>query len=233
MIRCTFARSGGHQTEQFRSIEHSELRVSPTSRLYVEEKGTGSDFQLQAGGGNRGISNGREVPGGGWPGKYLGVRSAHLHRSGGRGLLQIDSFQRGESTRFFPCYRGRFELTVAGEDTFLVINEVSLEDYLIQVVPSEMPVTWPMEALKAQAVAARTYAVAQAVYSRQGHLGFHVTDSTNSQVYNNAPESARATQAIWETDGQILVNPEGTVTSTYFYSTSPRNPLTDSGVGRI
>jgi len=104
---------------------------------------------------------------------------------------------------------------------------VSLEDYLIQVVPSEMPVSWPMEALKAQAVAARTYAVAQAVYSRQGHLGFHVADSTSSQVYNNELESPRATQAILATEGQILVNPDGTVSSTYFYSTSPRGLITD------
>ncbi len=215
-------------TEQFRSIEHSELRVSPTSRLYVEEKGTGRGFQLQAGEETVvSVTDGRfQVEDGRGSIWEFGPR-IYIEAEAG-GLLQINSFQRGESTRFFPCYRGRFELTVAGEDTFLVINEVSLEDYLIQVVPSEMPVTWPMEALKAQAVAARTYAVAQAVYSRQGHLGFHVADSTNSQVYNNAPESARATQAIWETDGQILVNPEGTVTSTYFYSTSPRNPLTDA-----
>ncbi len=214
-------------TDQFRSIEHKELRFSPLTRLYVEEKGTGRGFQLQAG---------EEAVVTVSSGKFQVVDSKGTHWEFGpriyvetepRGLIQINSFQRGTGTRFFPRYRGRFELTVAGEDVFLVINEVSLEDYLIQVVPSEMPVTWPMEALKAQAVAARTYAVAQAVYSRQGHLGFHVADSTSSQVYNNAAESARATQAILETDGEILVNADGTVSSTFFYSTSPRGLLTD------
>ena len=105
------------------------------------------------------------------------------------GLIQINTFKRGTGKMFYPQYRGRFELTVADDGGFLAINEVGLEEYLFQVVPSEMPHSWPLEALKAQAVAARTYAVAQAIYSRQGHLGFHVADSTNSQVYNNQPEA--------------------------------------------
>lgn len=214
-------------TDQFSSIEHRELRLSSPTRLFVEEKGTGRGFQVPAG---------REVVIAVREGRFQAVdHQGNLWGFGTRiyvetdpgGLIQINSFQRGVGTRFFPRYRGRFELTVAGEECFLAINEVSLEDYLVQVVPSEMPVTWPMEALKAQAVAARTYAVAQAVYSRQGHLGFHVADSTSSQVYNNEVESPRATQAILATDGQILVNPEGKVTSTYFYSTSPRGLLTD------
>ena len=214
-------------TDQFQGIEHRELRFSSPTRLYVEEKGTGRGFQLQAGeqtvvsvqDGGFQVVDGR---GNLWE---FGPR-IYVETDPG-GLIQIDSFQRGVGTPFFPRYRGRFELTVAEGDTFLAINEVSLEDYLRQVVPSEMPVTWPLEALKAQAVAARTYAVAQAVYSRQGHLGFHVADSTNSQVYNNELESPRASQAILETDGEILVNPDGTVSATYFYSTSPRGMLSD------
>lgn len=213
-------------TEQFAAIEHGELIFSPTSRLYVEEKGTGRGFQLNA----------QEE-------MVVVVRDGKFHVQDGKGnpwqfdqrlylwadaegLIQINSFQRGTGTQFYPRYRGRFEL-VALDDSFLAINEVSLEDYLIQVVPSEMPITWPLEALKAQAVAARTYAVAQAIYSRQGHLGFHVADSTNSQVYNNQPEAGSTTRAIMETAGQILANPDGTISSTYFFSTSPRTVLTD------
>jgi stage II sporulation protein D len=140
-------------------------------------------------------------------------------------MVQINSFQRGTTNRFFPRYRGRFELTVVDEDSFLAINEVDLEEYLYQVVPSEMVISWPMEALKAQAVASRTYAVAQVIYSRQGHLGFHVSDSTNSQVYNNQPEAASATRAIQETAEQILAKEDDTIGSTYFYSTSPRRVM--------
>lgn len=214
-------------TDGFRSIEHSELRFSSNSKLYVEEKGTGRGFLLKPGaetvvnasGGRFQVVDGQGTV---WE---FGTRI--YVETEAEGLIQINSFKRGVGARFFPRYRGRFELTVAGENTFLAINEVSLEDYLIQVVPSEMPIDWPMEALKAQAVAARTYAVAQAVYSRNGHLGFHVDDSTSSQVYNNEVESPRATKAIMDTAGRILVNPDGTVTSTFFYSTSPRAKLVD------
>lgn len=213
-------------TEGFQSIQHKELNFSPTSRLYVEEKGTGRGFQVNAQ---------EEV--------VVYVKDGKFHVQDGKGnnwefdqrlyvwadsegLIQINSFKRGTGNKFYPNYRGRFEL-VAEEHTFMAINEVSLEDYLIQVVPSEMPISWPLEALKAQAVAARTYAVAQAIYSRQGHLGFHVADSTNSQVYNNQPEAQSTTLAILETAGEILANPDGTISSTYFFSTSPRSILTD------
>lgn len=213
-------------TDQFRSIEHEQLRISPTSKLYVEEKGTGRGFVVQTG---------EEI--------LVYAQDSKLHLVDGqgklwkfdqklylwpdlRGLIQINSFQRGTGTKFFPQYRGRLELVIAEPGRFLVINEVSLEEYLYQVVPSEMPITWPLEALKAQAVAARTYAVAQVIYSRQGHLGFHVSDSTSSQVYNNQPEAANTTRAIQETAGQILTKEDGTIGSTYFYSTAPRAPLT-------
>lgn len=214
-------------TEYFRSIEHEELRLTPTSTLYVEEKGTGRAFQL-----NRGeetvvrVQDGRLKVLDGQGNTWEFGQRIHIW-SDLAGLIQINSLKRGTGTRFYPQYRGRFELTVVDDDRFLVINEVNLEDYLYQVVPSEMPISWPIEALKAQAVAARTYAVAQAIYSRQGHLGFHVADSTDSQVYNNQPEAASTTRAIKETAGQILAQPDGTITSTYFYSTSPGTIITD------
>lgn len=214
-------------TEQFGSIWHDVLSFSPTSKLYVEEKGTGRGFQVNAEqeavvfvqDGRLHVVDGTGIT---WE---FGQR-LHLWADA-EGLIQINTFKRGTGKMFYPQYRGRFELTVADDGGFLAINEVGLEEYLFQVVPSEMPHSWPLEALKAQAVAARTYAVAQAIYSRQGHLGFHVADSTNSQVYNNQPEATSATRAIKETAGQILAQPDGTISSTYFYSTSPGTILTD------
>ncbi|HHT68748.1 MAG TPA: SpoIID/LytB domain-containing protein, partial [Firmicutes bacterium] len=214
-------------TEQFGSIWHDVLSFSPTLKLYVEEKGTGRGFQVNAEqeavvfvqDGRLHVVDGTGIT---WE---FGQR-LHLWADA-EGLIQINTFKRGTGKMFYPQYRGRFELTVADDGGFLAINEVGLEEYLFQVVPSEMPHSWPLEALKAQAVAARTYAVAQAIYSRQGHLGFHVADSTNSQVYNNQPEAASATRAIKETAGQILAQPDGTISSTYFYSTSPGTILTD------
>ena len=214
-------------TDQFRSIEHESLKFSPTSKLYVEEKGTGRGFV---------VHEGEEIEVYAHDSKLHMIDArGHLWVFGPRiylwpdlkGLIQINSFQRGTGTKFYPQYRGRFELAIIEPERFLTINEVGLEEYLYQVVPSEMPITWPLEALKAQAVAARTYAVAQVVYSRQGHLGFHVSDSTNSQVYNNQPEAASTTAAIQATAGQILAKGDGTIGSTYFYSTSSRGVLTN------
>lgn len=209
-------------TENFAGIEHKEIRFAPTSRLYVEETGTGRGFVAQAG---------QEVTAFAQDGKLFFIdgegtlwefdRRLYLWADW-EGMIQITSFQRGTMAKFYPRYRGRFELTIADADTFLAINEIDLEEYLCQVVPSEMVISWPLEALKAQAVASRTFAVAQVIYSRQGHLGFHVSDSTSSQVYNNQPEAASTTRAILETAGEILAKPDGTIGSTYFYSTSPR-----------
>lgn len=212
--------------DQFRGIEHEQLKFTPTSKLYVEEKGTGRGFVVYAGAeilvyaqdGKLHIVDGEGIL---WDFDQRVYLWPDLH-----GLIQINSFQRGTGTKFYPQYRGRFELTMVEPERFLAINEVSLEEYLYQVVPSEMPITWPLEALKAQSVAARTYAVAQVIHSRQGHLGFHVSDSTNSQVYNNQPEAASTTRAIQETAGQILTKEDGTIGSTYYYSTSPRGALT-------
>lgn len=210
---------------QFQRIEHQELSFSPTSLLYVEEKGTGRGFTVRA---DQEVTvifrDGtlclRDPQGELWD---FGQRVYLWPNQGG--LIQINSFQRGTSSKFYPQYRGRFELVVDETAGFLAINEVGLEEYLYQVVPSEMPISWPLEALKAQAIAARTYAVAQVIYSRQGQRGFHVTDNTNSQVYNNHNEATATTQAIDATAGQILAKADNTIESTYFYSTSSGGQL--------
>ncbi len=207
-------------TDQFSSIEHETLAFSAVSRLYVEERRTGRGFVVDSKqqvtvSAQDGILIFTDPQGKAWE-----FTERVYIWSDPDGMIQIDSFQRGVGRRFYPKYRGHFEITLEGEDRFLVINEVSLEEYLYQVVPSEMPVSWPLEALKAQAVAARTYAVAQAIHSRQGSRGYHVDDSTSSQVYNNQLEAERAKQAIDATRGQILVKQDGTIGSTYFHSTS-------------
>lgn len=211
-------------TDQFARTEHTVLRISPVNAgFFVEERRTGRGFTASPG-------EQIEVRA---KGETLLIRDPHgtIWEFANRvyitpwpgGMIQIDSFQRGVSPRFHPQYRGKFELTVRPEDKFQVINEVSLEEYLYQVVPSEMPISWPLEALKAQAVAARTYAVAQAINSRNGHRGYHVDDSTSSQVYNNQREAERTTRAIDETFGQILQHGDGTIGSTYFYASSPED----------
>src|SRR3954468_17250637 len=98
---------------------------------------------------------------------------------------------------------GRLDVYSEG-DALVAVNSVDLEQYVAAVVASEVPASWPMEALRAQAVAARTFAVAQKVAQGAGaraHLGASVLD----QVYRNAAKPpAAALEAARSTAGEVL-----------------------------
>ena len=117
-----------------------------------------------------------------------------------------------------PAYRGTLEIE-AREEGLLVVNEVSVEEYLYAVLPSEMPSDFDSEALKAQAICARSYAYKELLENRYAKYGAHVDDSTASQVYNNTGETEAAILAVKETHGQVLFY-EGEVAQCYYYSTS-------------
>ncbi|WP_275898324.1 SpoIID/LytB domain-containing protein [Peribacillus alkalitolerans] len=108
----------------------------------------------------------------------------------------------------------------AAGDKLHLINEVNLEDYLLQVVPSEMPATFGLNALKAQSVAARTYALGDYLADRFAKEGFFVLDSVMSQVYNNSAENALTSQAVQETKGAIMLSKDGSLVDARYYSTS-------------
>lgn len=140
-----------------------------------------------------------------------------INASADTSKIQITNFKRNYG---YPSYRGEFEITLASTDGKLnVINEVDMEDYLKQVVPSEMPSSFGFEALKAQAVAARTYALSDYFSNRYAAKGFHVDDSTLSQVYNNSAENALTNQAVNETKGKIMKS-NGVIVDARYYSTS-------------
>jgi len=112
-------------------------------------------------------------------------------------------------------YRGQIEVAVAAQ-RLNAINALGLEQYLFGVVPREMPSEWPEEALKAQAVAARSYALNH----RVGGKGFDLYADVRSQVYGGvAGEHPRATAAIQATAGQVLLW-EGKPINALFHSTS-------------
>lgn len=131
------------------------------------------------------------------------------------GKITLASVHRSQGT---PSYRGTMEICRT-ESGLVVINELLLEEYLYAVVPSEMPAGYPLEALKAQAICARTYAYAFMLSPGLPAVGAHVDDSTGYQVYNNILEQSATTTAVKETAGQLLYAGEGLV-STYYYSTS-------------
>lgn len=131
------------------------------------------------------------------------------------GKISLLSVNRSQGT---PAYRGSMEIRKT-ERGFVVINELPVEEYLYGVVPSEMPVSYPMEALKAQAICARTYVYAHLESPGYGEYGAHVDDSTGYQVYNNTAEKEEAIQAVQETKGEV-VRLNGELVDTYYYSTS-------------
>jgi stage II sporulation protein D len=112
-------------------------------------------------------------------------------------------------------YRGALRVTAAG-GTLRVVNEVRLEAYLLGVVPLEVPKHWPEEVLKAQAVAARSYALAR----RLGSGPFDLFPDWRSQMYGGVRAEAPATtRAVEATAGEVLLH-EGAVATAFFHSTS-------------
>jgi stage II sporulation protein D len=112
-------------------------------------------------------------------------------------------------------YRGQIQVDVV-DGKLRAINLVGLEQYLYGVVPSEMPSSWSSEALKAQAVAARSYAMA----TRQVGAPYDVFNDTRSQVYLGLSHEDPATSAAVDaTKGQVLFY-GGKVATTFFSSTS-------------
>ena len=116
-------------------------------------------------------------------------------------------------------YRGRMVLAADGPRRLRLINRVPLETYLRGVVPREMPARWGDDApaaLRAQAVAARSYALA----TRRRGQDFDAYDDVRSQVYGGmAAEDRRTDRAIAATRGRVVTH-SGRVATTFFFSTS-------------
>ena len=143
----------------------------------------------------------------------LGTYAAPLRVTGRGNRVLLKG--RAINGRVNGTYRGALELRpgVAGLD---VINAVALDQYLLGVVAAESPSTWPIEALKAQAVAARTYALT----TNKPGAGFDQYPDTRSQVYGGvAAETANTNAAVSQTRGEVVTY-QGAPVTTYFFSTS-------------
>lgn len=132
------------------------------------------------------------------------------------GKIKMLSMKRNNGT---PSYRGTIEVNWKKGKGLVVINELPLEEYLYGVIGSEMPVSYGEEALKVQAVCARSYAYKQLLYGGCGKFGAHVDDSVSYQVYNNTAECKETINAVNKTEGKILKY-NGDVVTAYFFSTS-------------
>jgi stage II sporulation protein D len=115
-------------------------------------------------------------------------------------------------------YRGRMRVILVGKK-LQVVNVVGIEDYLQGVVPSEAPSTWPVQALQAQAVAARSYALAQ-LTTVVTASNFDLYGDTRSQAYGGmAAETQSGDQAVQDTIHQVVAY-DGTIATTYFSSST-------------
>ncbi|MCL2522699.1 MAG: SpoIID/LytB domain-containing protein [Erysipelotrichales bacterium] len=137
-----------------------------------------------------------------------------IHVESERDRIQVTTITRSQG---IPAYHGSFEIAVSGQN-LLLINEVALEDYLKSVVPSEMPASWNLEALKAQTVAARTYALGR--FFQNPGADFHVEDSVQDQVYNNSNEFVSTNRAVAETAGVHIVDANRDTIMTFYSSAS-------------
>lgn len=151
-------------------------------------------------------------------GQELGSFEGSLHVRSATGQISINGSR----------YRGDLEIrphpTLPG--SLNLINNVLLEDYLLSVVPSESPASWPLESLKAQAMAARTYAVAN--WRKHEALGFDLTADTSDQVYTGIQgEQPASSQAVRETHQQIIAWQGKPITALFFSSSGG---MTDSAL---
>jgi len=141
----------------------------------------------------------------------LGLYSDELIKSGIKdpigiktvGLLKVKDLKRAGKQ---ALYRGEFEIAVAnnGHHGFNLINVILLEEYLKGVVPNEMPVSFGLEALKAQTIAARNYTLRPRTVI---YHNFDVCDSVQSQVYFGADtENKLSDRAVADTKGLFALH---------------------------
>lgn len=115
-------------------------------------------------------------------------------------------------------YRGNVEIRRFSDSDMTVINHLSMQEYLYGVVPREIGGNSPIEAVKAQAIVARTYATKN--YGRREGWGFDLYPTVDDQAYGGYEwENANSNQAVDETDGQVVVY-DGELIGGYYFSTS-------------
>jgi len=121
-------------------------------------------------------------------------------------------------------YRGRLQLRLEG-GVLQVVNHLPLETYLTSVVGSEMPASWPMEALRAQAVAARTYALK----ARKPAAAFDLQATTASQVYKGVESETPSTRAAVAGTRGLVLTYNNALIDAVFHSSSGGGSTESSG----
>lgn len=150
----------------------------------------------------------------------------HDDRGLGSGLAVRPYSLQGQKTVTkcgYPYYGGfRFERFTGSNDRMTVVNYISLDDYLKGVVPYEASPSWPIEALKAQAVCARTYALSRINAVHQSAYHFDLCDSVHCQAYKGVYSGGQASavdEAVNATSG-VTVRYNGEYCETLYSSSN-------------
>lgn len=190
-------------TSGFSSIFHKEVKVTSSKPFVVSVNGKEKKYQAGAIVIYRASDRKNRQ-------KRITIKPSNGAR------LKILSIKR---QNIHPSYRRTLKVSWR-KSGLLLTNILPIEEYLYAVVPSEISTFAKMDALKAQAVCARSYAYRQIRSSRYTAYHADVEDSVACQVYNNVPENARSQKAVNSTRGMVLTDKKGEVIQTYYYSTS-------------
>ncbi len=138
----------------------------------------------------------------------------------GSKLIRLSSFHLVTEDEMIQVegrtYRNALRIYKDEKGKLILVNEIPLDEYVKGVLPKEIDPRWHMEAIKAQAIAARTFALFQAL--KDPNAKFYLTNDVYSQVYGGkTSEHSRTSQAVDETKGQVLTY-RGMLFPTYFHS---------------
>ncbi len=184
----------------FKNTTHNEVIISSTKGFMVGEKtyGVGEDITINAD-------------------NYKSIFEEFVEiKPVDDGMLIVKNITRANG--YVPQYRGIIEVCRV-DGGFNIISEVSMDEYLYQVVPSEMPSKYGVEASKVQAICARTYAYKQFYKGAYEKFGANVDDSTACQVYNNIADTENSVEAVNATTNQIIMYDNEPIDA-FFFSTS-------------
>jgi stage II sporulation protein D len=190
-------RDRGKRVRVLLAGEIGEIEFSGAKRACSERLRDDERYRFEPAGGEVVLrrASGKRIARCGKTGSAAGGKGVHFHGKG--------------------SYRGRL-VARSSSGSLSAINAVGLDAYLRGVVPNEMPTSWPQAALRAQAIVARSYALA----NRVGGNGFDLYDDTRSQVYGGVGSEAQATsKAVKKTAGEVVEH-RGRVVTTYYFSTS-------------
>ncbi|MBI4056226.1 MAG: SpoIID/LytB domain-containing protein [Elusimicrobia bacterium] len=160
--------------------------------------------------------------------KTLNADEKYLAEASDSQEIKLGPYSFGKQIRLAPMennsiltinqknYRGKFIITAHPEGTLTLVEEINVEDYLAGVLGREMSSHWPLEALKAQAVISRTFALKN--LGRFNEAGFDLSADNQSQVYGGSDQDdPKFLQAVQSTQGQVLTY-KGNLISTYFHA---------------